>query len=110
MHTQHESCIAACHDCAVACEHCASACLQEPDVIAMARCIELDRDCARICFLASAAMAAGSEFTSEICALCAQICRACTEECRKHKPEHCQRCADACERCAGECESMARAA
>jgi response regulator RpfG family c-di-GMP phosphodiesterase len=81
--------------------------LKEQDVKMMARCIALDRDCAKICFTASAMMASGSEFADEICRVCAEVCRACGEECRKHKHmEHCQRCAEACERCAQECERM----
>ena len=75
----------------------------------MARCIELDRDCAAICHTASFLMSSGSEFVGEICRVCAEICRACGEECRKHDLEHCQRCAEHCEQCAEECEKMAGA-
>lgn len=107
MHEHYQSCIEACNACAVECEHCATACLNEHDVKAMARCISLDRDCARICFAASGFMAAGSDFAEHVCRVCAEICRACGEECRRHQMDHCQRCADACERCAEECEKMA---
>jgi hypothetical protein len=107
MHEKYQTCIEACNDCAAECEHCASACLQEDDVGMMARCIALDRDCARICFVASGFMASGSDFAIDICRACAEVCRACGEECRKHRAQHCQRCADACERCAEECEKMA---
>ncbi|MGN6643065.1 MAG: four-helix bundle copper-binding protein [Verrucomicrobiota bacterium] len=106
-HEKYQACIEACNDCAVECEHCASACLEEQDVKRMARCIALDHDCAKICYMASGFMASGSNFADELCKLCADICRACAEECRQHKHmEHCQRCADACERCAQECEQM----
>lgn len=106
-HENYRSCIEACQACAVECEHCAAACLSEPDVKMMARCIQLDQQCAKICNLASGYMAGGSEFAEEACGLCADVCWACAEECRKHKTDHCQRCADACERCAEECERMA---
>lgn len=109
MYDKYKDCIDACNACAVECEHCATACLQEDDVKKMARCIALDRDCAKICYTASAFMAAESEFAEEICRVCADICRACGEECRKHQVEHCRRCADICERCAEECEKMAGA-
>ena len=75
----------------------------------MARCIELDRDCADICRFAAALMARGSEEAEHICEHCAEVCRRCAEECRKHKMDHCQECAEACERCAEECERMAGA-
>lgn len=106
-HKEYQSCIDACYECAAACDHCAVACLQEPDVKKMARCIQLDIDCAEICRLAAAVMARGGEFAKEICSLCADICDACGEECRKHEPDHCQVCADACRRCAEECRKMA---
>lgn len=106
MPERFEDCIKACNDCAVECESCATACLQEDDVKPMARCIALDRDCAKICYTASAFMASESEFSEGICRTCAEICRACGEECRKHNMDHCQRCADMCERCAEECEKM----
>src|SRR5690606_30568793 len=61
-HHQYQSCIQACYTCAAACDHCATACLAEKDVKMMARCIELDMDCAAICRLAAAAMARGSRF------------------------------------------------
>lgn len=73
----------------------------------MARCIALDRDCAKLCFTASALMASGSDFSEAICRVCAEACRACGEECRRHEKAHCQRCAEACEHCAEECEKMA---
>ncbi len=107
MHAKYRSCIDACNECAIECEHCATACFQEDDVKAMARCVALDRDCAKICFTASGMMAAGSEFSADIARLTAELCRTCAEECRKFPSDHCQSCADACERCAQECEKMA---
>ena len=89
------------------CETCASACLREDDVKMMARCIELDRDCADICRLAAILMSRESDYAKEFCALCAKICRACGEECAKHEMDHCQECAKACMNCAEECERMA---
>lgn len=108
-HEKYQSCIKACDDCAVECEHCATACLEEDQVKMLARCIQRDRDCADICRLALTLMARGSEFVSQICALCAEICQACGDECVKHKKmEHCQRCAEACYRCAEECRKIAK--
>ncbi len=73
----------------------------------MARCIELDRDCADICAMAAILMSRGSEYAKEMCALCAEICRDCGEECSKHQMSHCQECAKTCMKCAEECERMA---
>lgn len=106
-HQQYEECIKACQACVVECEHCATACLAENECKDLAKCIELDLDCAALCALAIGMMARGSQFAKEICALCAKACRACGDECSKHKQmEHCNRCALACYRCADECEKM----
>jgi hypothetical protein len=94
----------------VACDQCAAACLSEKDVQQMARCIQLDMDCAQICRLAAGYMARGSEFASDVCNACAEICDTCAEECGKYQMAHCQRCAEACRRCADECRRMASGA
>lgn len=107
-HEKYQECIDACNKCAVACAHCATSCLNEDDLKKLARCIQLDQDCADICYMASKYMASGSEFAEDICRLCAEICEACGEECRKHsKMEHCQKCADTCFECAETCREMA---
>lgn len=75
----------------------------------VARCIALDIDCAQICRTAASYMARGSEFSSEICKVCADVCDACADECSKHQMGHCQECAQACRRCADECRRMSSA-
>lgn len=100
----------ACFDCVVACNHCASEDLKEQDVKMLERCIRLDRDCAAICSLAINAMASDSEFTKQICKLCAEICTACAIECEKHADHmaHCKVCAESCRKCATECIEMSK--
>lgn len=105
-HQMNDVCIAACNACADACDHCLAASLQEANVKMMARCIALDVDCAAICRLAAGYMSRGSEFTDQICALCAQICQVCADECGNHQMEHCRACAEACRKCAEECRAM----
>ena len=107
MHEQFRSCVEACQKCTAECEHCATACLQEPDVSARTRCVQLLRDCADICVLSVQWMARGSSYANKICGLCADTCEACATECARFKDEHCQRCAEACRRCAAECRQMA---
>jgi hypothetical protein len=92
-HEHFKSCIDACNECAAACDYCAAACLKEPDVAKMARCVELDIDCAEICRLAAGYIARGSQFAADFCELCAQICEACGKECAKFQIAHCQECA-----------------
>lgn len=85
-------------------------CLSEKDVAMMARCIQLDRECAEACYAAARLMAIGGEHAAAFCNACAEICEACAEECRKHNMDHCQTCAEACRECAQECRTMARVA
>ena len=76
----------------------------------MARCIQLDMECAAICYAAAQLMSLGSEEATALCAVCARVCEACGDECSKHKHmEHCLECAEACLHCAAECRKMATA-
>src|SRR4051812_22006010 len=70
-------------ECAMTCEACATACLNEEDVSMMARCIELDRDCADTCFVSSRLLLRNSEISNSMLAVCEEICRMCAEECKK---------------------------
>ena len=72
----------------------------------MAACIQLDMECAAICYAAAQLMSLGSERAADICKICAEICEACGNECGKHHTEHCQECARACKACAEACRNM----
>jgi len=103
-----KACIEACLDCAAICNHCASSsCTKEEGVKMMAVCIDLDMQCASVCYAAAQLMSLRSTQAKELCGICAQICDACGTECGKHDPEHCKACAAACLRCAAECRKMA---
>ncbi|MEW6468836.1 MAG: four-helix bundle copper-binding protein [Bacteroidota bacterium] len=93
--------------CAAACNACYASCLNEDDVAMMARCIELNRDCAEVCLLAASLVARDSENADNMLALCANLCTACAEECEKHSQDHCKRCAQVCRACAELCQSPA---
>jgi hypothetical protein len=103
---ENKKCIDACLACAAVCNYCAASCLQEPDVKMMARCIQLDMECAALCYASAQLMSLGSSKTAELCRLCAAACQACAAECTKHDNEHCKECADACTACAEECKNM----
>ena len=104
---KYRNCIDACNSCAEACEYCATCDLQEQDVKAMAACIQINRDCANICWASSQFMSRASKYAKQICNVCADICEACAKECEKYiDMDHCQKCAQACRRCAEECRKM----
>ncbi|MFC6100524.1 four-helix bundle copper-binding protein [Olivibacter domesticus] len=107
QHYQH--CIEACNACAVTCSHCAISCLNEEEIGHLKRCIQLDLECAAICRSAAEVMSLRSNYSEELCKICAEICIACAEECEKHAVmgmEHCRECAEACRKCAEACEEM----
>lgn len=93
-------------ECALTCEECEAACLNEENITLLARCIELDRDCADICLQASRLIQRDSEISDEYLMVCEKICRMCAEECNKHNHDHCKICAEACSACASACHSM----
>ena len=80
-HERFQSCIDACLECATECDHCATECLHEKDIAKMARCIEIDRECAQACYAAARLMGIGGQHAAAFCNACAEICDACAEEC-----------------------------
>ena len=108
--TKYKACIIACSECATACVSCNIASLNEADVKMLSRCIRLTQACADICLEAVKSMAGNSEFSKQICKLCAEICTACAIECQKHAHmQHCKECEEACRACAETCSSMTNA-
>ncbi len=105
MHKEHQEIINQLNDCATECNHCYSECLNEKDVAMMARCIELDRDCADICQFTASMLARGSKHAHHLLKECADICNACASECAKHDNEHCKHCAEVCRKCAETCNT-----
>ena len=109
QNSKYQSCIDACNACAESCELCATSCLREEDVKMLSRCIQLDRDCASVCWTALQLMSRDSEHVKQICNICAELCDACAEECERHQHmEHCKLCAQACRKCAEERRKMTR--
>ena len=74
QNTKYQDCIDACNDCAESCEFCATSCLREQDVKVLGRCIQLDRECAIMCYVASKLMSQNEEHVKEICDVCADRC------------------------------------
>ena len=101
-----KSCVDACLNCAAICNHCAASCLMEENVSQMVRCIQLDQECAALCYAAAELISLGSSRAKELCLICAGICGLCAEECARHEHEHCRECAKACQECAEECRKM----
>src|SRR5664279_232334 len=80
----YQDCIQACLACAAICNHCASSCLKEENPKMMALCIQLDMECASVCYNAAQLMSLGSSRAQRICKICAEICTDCANECEQH--------------------------
>ncbi|HLN19925.1 MAG TPA: four-helix bundle copper-binding protein [Bacteroidales bacterium] len=108
-HEHYKNLIDTLYECASECIHCEMACLEEQDVKMLERCIRLDMECAETCIYSAKMLSMGTEFSSDIIALCSRICEECAEECEKHsqKMDHCRTCAEICRKCYEECRSMA---
>lgn len=101
--------IKACLDCAVACNTCTVACLNEPEVKSLAKCIQLNLECATVCKAAAELMTLQSTFSGRLIDLCLDVCNDCAAECGLHASmgtEHCRICAEACLQCATVCSKL----
>ncbi len=90
-------------ECAITCEACERAYLNEDNITLLARCIELNRDCADICMQAARLVQRDAEIADDYLLVCEKMCRLCAEECNKHDMDHCKHCAQVCEACADAC-------
>ncbi len=103
MHKEHEKIILELNACINECNHCFNECLNEKDVKMLAKCIQLNLECADFCQLSSTLIARNSEQAHEMLLLCAKVCERCADECVKHQNDHCKHCAEVCRKCAETC-------
>ena len=133
QNTKWQSCIDACMRCAEACEFCATSDMKEqgqtlvqvieeaavagaatsPEIIQqivkmITNCIQVNRECAAVCWTSAALMSMDSQFAKQFCNLCADVCNACAKECEHHDVDHSKQCAQACRNCVEECRRMAQ--
>ncbi len=65
----YQECIDACRQCVTICYQCARfSCLLEDDVKSMARCVQLDLECAVLCNAAAQVMSLNGELSNKCCA------------------------------------------
>lgn len=132
QNTKWQSCIDACMRCAEACEFCATSDVKQQgqtlvqvaeeaasagaatsfDVIQqivkrMTSCVQVNRECAAVCWTSASLMSIDSLFAKQFCNLCADVCDACAKECERHDVDHSKRCAQACRNSAEECRRIA---
>ncbi|WP_255398794.1 four-helix bundle copper-binding protein [Nitrosovibrio sp. Nv6] len=98
--------------CIAACDNCHQTCLQA----AMNHCLEsggrhveaghfrLMMNCAEICQTSLNFMLSGSQYSNQVCRICAEICDACAKSCEQL--DGMDDCATACRECAQSCREM----
>jgi len=86
---------------------CAESCLSGGQATEMAECIRLCLDAATITAGCAELIARNSQFSSQVCGVCADVCDACAQECEQYEGEIMRECAEACRRCAQACRHMA---
>jgi len=92
--------------CAASCAACSKDCASRGDS-RFAACIALCNDCAVLCGARIPLIASGSQFSAELCRVCADACEQCADECDRRGMTAC---ADACRKAAQVCREMAGAA
>ena len=73
----------------------------------MAKCIQLDMECAALCGASSQLMCLAANMPMLFVNSVQTFARPGAQECNKHKVDHCKRCASICISCAEECAVMA---
>lgn len=102
--------VAAALECHRTCEETITYCLEQGGRHAEAAHIRLMTDCADICRTAADFMVRGSQFHSQICAVCADVCDACADDCATFGEDaQMTKCVQACRECARLCREMAGA-
>lgn len=97
--------------CLQACLHCQQVCRKTAFDMSPAAASEANADdirmlfeCAELCRLSADWQLSGSQYSRQICAVCAQVCRECESRCvGKIDMEECEY---VCRRCAESCEAM----
>jgi hypothetical protein len=104
-----EQCIRDCLACYQECMTCIPHCLSIGGKHSEHRHITLMMECAQLCNMSATLMQLQSEFSAELCQLCARVCDACAESCASidSEDEMMKRCAEMCRRCAQSCRQMA---
>lgn len=96
------------------CTKCHTMCMET-----MAQCMEMGCEasmmktlmqCAQMCTMCADALCCGSEFTTQICDLCAQMCETCAKMCEKTGGDMMMKCAEMCRVCARSCAAMMKTA
>jgi hypothetical protein len=116
----------ACFVCAQACRACADACLGEERLAELHNCIDMNLDCADVCFATgdlairrvlrtTNMVIRQTDFDERVMKLmfetCTEVCRRCGDECMRYAEhhKHFRRCAQVCRCCEQTCHNAVRA-
>lgn len=103
-----EEAIRNCLECFRVTTSCLQYCLDRGDRYSDQRNITLLKECADICEIAASFMVESSDFSHDVCGICARICDLCGDSCYdldSHDPIM-KACMTACKNCADSCRNM----
>lgn len=101
-----QSCIDACTECHQMCLQTAmNLCLESGGEHVEPEHLRLMLSCAEICQTSTNFMLMSSEYSNQVCQVCAEICEACASSCEQM--EGMEDCAEICRECAEICREMA---
>jgi hypothetical protein len=80
--------------------------MSNPNIESKAKCVKALIECARMCEMSAAEMAANAMFAKDQCRLCADVCAICAKDCEMFKDDYCQRCGEVCRACAQELKNI----
>jgi hypothetical protein len=84
-----------------------SYCLKVGGTFAEQRHISLLQDCAELCRLSANFMLSSSDFSHDLCGICARLCESCAMSCEDFTDDQqLRKCAQICRRCAESCRMM----
>ncbi len=102
-----DRCVEECFAVVRTASECAQSCLTGGQADAMSQCIRLCLDAATVTAACAELMARRSQFSAQLCGVCADVCDACAQECERYEGDVMRRCAEACRRCSQTCRQMA---
>lgn len=105
-----EKCVDDCLSCYRECSTCLTHCISLGGDHVESKHLNLMMECAEVCRTSVELMLRQSQFSMEMCELCAKVCDACAESCSSIDADDSmmEKCAQVCRQCAESCREMAR--
>ena len=106
-----QECIDKCMECSTTCLELIPYCLNKGAEHAEAQHIMLLQNCAEICRTSATLMISNSQFSADLCNVCASVCNQCADSCKEFGDDQMMnQCATVCRECADSCKQTTKMA